>query len=61
MNKWLYTYIDKVFSKLIEDTEDEELIRDRFLIYDRIRNKQVDFQNNLEKGIIKQQKKARLI
>lgn len=61
MNKWLYTCIDKVFSKLIEDTEDEELIRDRFLIYDRIRNKQVDFQNNLEKGIIRQQKKARLI
>lgn len=61
MNKWLYTCIDKVFSKLIEDTEDEELIRDRFLIYNRIRNKQVDFQNNLEKGIIKQQKKARLI
>lgn len=61
MNKWLYTCIDKVFSKLIEDTEDQELIRDRFLIYNRIRNKQVDFQNNLEKGIIKQQKKARLI
>lgn len=61
MNKWLYTCIDKVFSKLIEDTEDEELIRDRFLIYNRIRNNQVDFQNNLEKGIIKQQKKARLI
>lgn len=61
MNKWLYTCIDKVFSKLIEDTEDEELIRDRFLIYNRIRNKQVDFQNNLEKGIIKQHKKARLI
>lgn len=61
MNKWLYTCIDKVFSKLIEDTEDEELIRDRFLIYNRIRNKQVDFQNNLEKGIIKQHKKTRLI
>lgn len=61
MNKWLYTCIDRVFSELIEDTGDEELIRDRFLIYNRIRNKQVDFQNNLEKGIIKQHKKARLI
>lgn len=57
MNKWMYACIDQVFSKLIEDTEDEELIRDRFLIYNRIRNKQVDFENNLEKGIIKQQKK----
>ena len=61
MNKWLYTCIDKVFSKLIEDTEDKELIQDRFLIYNRIRNKQVDFQNNLEKGIIKQHKQIRLI
>lgn len=61
MNKWSYAYIDKAFSKLIEDTEDEELIKDRFLIYNRIRNKQVDFQNNLKKGIIKQQKKVRLI
>lgn len=61
MNKWMYAYIDKVFSKLIEETEDEELIRDRFLIYNRISNKQVDFENNLEKGIIKQQKKVRLI
>lgn len=61
MNKWMYACIDQVFSKLIEDTEDEELIRDRFLIYNRIRNKQVDFENNLEKGIIKQQKKNRLI
>lgn len=61
MNKWMYACINQVFSKLIEDTEDEEIIRDRFLIYNRIRNKQVDFENNLEKGIIKQQKKNRLI
>lgn len=61
MNKWMYAYIDKVFNKLIEDTEDKELIRDRFLVYNRIKNKQVDFENNIEKGIIKQQKKARLI
>ena len=61
MNKWMYACIDKIFSKLIEETEDEELIRDRFLIYNRISNKQVDFENNLERGIIKQHKKVLLI
>lgn len=61
INKWLYAYINKVCSKLIDDTENDELIQDRFLIYNRIRNKQLDFKTNLEKGIIKQQKKSRLI
>ncbi len=61
MRKWLYAFTDKVFRKLIEETEDEELFEDRFLIFNRIRNKQLDFGTHLEEGIIRQQKKIRLI
>ncbi len=61
ISKWLYAFTDKVFQKLVEETEDEELFEDRFLIYNRIRNKQLDFETHLEKGIIRQQKKIRLI
>ena len=61
LNKWLYVHIDNIFNVIVSDMEDEEVITNRFLIFNKIKNEQLDFQNNLEKGIIKQQKKSRLI
>jgi hypothetical protein len=61
LNKWSYAYINNIFSRIVADFEDEEINRNRFLIYNKIRNKQLDFQTNLIKDKIKQQKKIRLI
>jgi hypothetical protein len=61
LNKWLYARIDNVFNSIITSIEDEEVKTNRFLIYNKIKNAQLDFQSNLEKGVIKQQKKPRLI
>lgn len=61
LNKWSYAYINNIFCRIVADFEDEEINRNRFLIYNKIRNKQLDFQTNLIKDKIKQQKKIRLI
>ena len=42
-------------------TEDDVVNRNRFLIYDNIIKEKIDFQTNVEEGIIKQQKKTRLV
>jgi len=61
VKKWSYAHIDNTFNTIIANIEDEEVSTNRFLIYNKIKNGQLDFQFNLKKCIIKQQKKIRLI
>lgn len=57
INKWTYVRLDNVFNEIILRTEDDVVNRNRFLIYDNIIKEKIDFQTNVEEGIIKQQKK----
>ena len=61
INKWTYVRLDNVFNEIILRTEDDVVNRNRFLIYDNIIKEKIDFQTNVEEGIIKQQKKTRLV
>ena len=61
INKWTYVRLDNVFNEIILRTEDDVVNRNRFLIYDNIIKEKIDFQTNVEEGIIKKQKKTRLV